>query len=151
MSHPKLNQEETDALVRAMTSRVEIVRMAIVNDVGGLDLDEFRKYKGDGKCKEVYISVNYEEYDLTNLLDSISCKELHLYTSYIKRLNQEETKALVRAMTSRVEILQLGQKDGEDVCAPKSASIDFDTLTQYKGDGKCREVHCLASRMPHTD
>ena len=48
----------------------------------------------------------------------------------------------MRAMTSRVEILQLGQKDGEDVCAPKSASIDFDTLTQYKGDGKCREVHC---------
>ena len=96
MSHPKLNQEETEALVRAMTSRVEIVRMAIVNDVGGLDLDEFRKYKGDGKCKEVYISVNYEEHDLTNLLDSISCKELHLYNLY-NSLDQEETEALVRA------------------------------------------------------
>ena len=45
-------------------------------------------------------------------------------------------------MTSRVEILQLGQTYGEDVWAPKSVSIDFDTLTEYKGDGKCREVHC---------
>ena len=38
-------------------------------------------------------------------------------------------------MTSRVEILHLGgSKDG--------VTLDFETLKMYKGDGKCREVHC---------
>ena len=43
-----------------------------------------------------------------------------------------QTKALVRAMTSRVEIVHL----------ESTVTLDFDTLTKYKGDGKCREVHC---------
>merc|ERR1712137_4786 len=62
--------------------------------------------------------------------DSLHCKELHL----AQRLNQEETEALVRAMTSRVEIVHLGNRDGV-------ISLDINTLTKYKGDGKCREVH----------
>ena len=79
----------------------------------------------------VYIT-NVINYDMTSLLDSLQCKELHL----AQRLNQEETETLVRAMTSRVEIVHLGNRDG-------ITSLDVDTLTKYKGDGKCREVHCF--------
>ena len=70
---------------------------------------------------------------LATLLDAVNCKELHLFT---EKLNQEETEALVRAMTSRVEIVHLGSKDG-------LVSLDVDTLTKYKGDGKCKEVQCV--------
>ena len=76
--------------------------------------------------------TNVTDYDMTSLLDSLHCKELHL----TQRLNQEETEALVRAMTSHVEILHLGSKKG-------MVSLDVDTLTKYKGDGKCREVRCV--------
>jgi len=76
--------------------------------------------------------TNVTNYDVTSLLDSLNCKELHL----TQRLNREETGALVRAMSSRVEIVHLGSKDG-------AISLDVDTLTKYKGDGKCREVHCV--------
>ena len=76
--------------------------------------------------------TNVINYDMTSLLDSLQCKELHL----AQRLNQEDTEALVRAMTSRVEIVHLGNRDG-------ITSLDLDTLTKYKGYGKCREVHCF--------
>ena len=76
--------------------------------------------------------TNVINYDMTSLLDSLQCKELHL----AQILNQDETEALVRAMTSRVEIVHLGNRDGV-------TSLDVDTLTKYKGDGKCREVQCF--------
>ena len=76
--------------------------------------------------------MSLHNYDVTSLLDSLDCKELHL----TQRLNQEETEALVRAMTSRVEIVHLGSKKG-------MVSLDVDTLTKYKGNGKCREVQCV--------
>merc|ERR1719239_170291 len=44
-------------------------------------------------------------------------------------------------MTSRVEIVHLGGKD-KDGEYRDSGTLYFDTLTKYKGDGKCREVHC---------
>jgi len=52
---PTLNQEETDALVRAMNTRVDHVSLA---DLGSLsfDVDTLRsltKYKGDGKCSTI--------------------------------------------------------------------------------------------------
>ena len=45
----------------------------------------------------------------------------------------------MRAMTSRVEIVHLGGMDGVN---KTTVTLDFDTLTEYKGDGICREVHC---------
>ena len=48
-------------------------------------------------------------------------------------------------MTSRVEILQLGTKDDDqynDTQYHTGVNLDFDMITQYKGDGMCREVHC---------
>ena len=136
--------DETEALVRAMTSRIEILRLDIkeMDDVR-LAFDTFRKYKGDGKCREVHITIygtktNYG-CDLTNLLDSISCNKLQVCT-WAKTLNQEETEALVRAMTSRVEIVHLGDRNSNS--GSLAVSLDFDTLTKYKGDGTCRKVHC---------
>ena len=146
-----LNQEETEALVRAMTSRVEILHLeSMPYDDDGfftLDFDTFRKYLGDGKCREIHIAKG-TEYDLTTLLDSVNCKELHLFTGIVEKMSKKETEALVRAMTSRVEILQLGTKDDDqyddhyDNNFHTGVNLDIDMLTQYKGDGKCREVHC---------
>ena len=97
-----------------------------------MDYDTFSKYKGDGKCTELHIYDNTDY--LSPLLDSVNCKELHLFTTS-KDPSKGDTEALVRAMSSRVEILHLGgSNDG--------VTLDFDTLKMYKGDGKCREVHC---------
>jgi len=73
-------------------------------------------------------------YDVTTLIESVRCKELILSG---KKLNQEETEALVRAMTTRVEIVQL---DMDAVGLDYSVSLDFDTFTNYTGDGICRLV-----------
>jgi len=129
-----LNQEETEALVRAMTTRVEILRLNLHME-WDMAYDTFSKYKGDGKCTELHIN-DCPDYHLSPLLDSVNFKELHLHPfTGSKNLSQGETEALVRAMTSRVEIVHLGgSKDG--------VTLDFETLKMYKGDGKCREVHC---------
>ena len=133
----KLNHEETEALVRAMRSRVEKLILMTFED-WEMDYDTFSKYKGDGKCSEVHL-IDCSDNNLSSLLDSVNCKELHLL-SRSTDLNQAKTEALVRAMTSRVEIVHLGgSKDGvykDSVC------LDFETLKKYKGDGKCKEVHC---------
>ena len=134
----KVNQEETEALVRAMTTRVEILHLDTFFKFQ-IDSDTFSMYGGDGKCREVHICC-HSEYHLSPLLDSVNCKELHLFVKS-RCLRKEETESLVRAMTSRVEIVHLGGKD-KDGEYRDSISLDFDTLTKYKGDGKCREVHC---------
>ena len=134
----KMNQEETEALVRAMTTRVEILHLETFFWFQ-IDFDTFSKYEGDGKCREVHISWHSESsHLLSSLLDSVNCKELHLFVKS-HCLRKEETEALVRAMTTRVEIVHLGGKDG---VYKDTISLDFDMLTEYKGDGKCREVHC---------
>ena len=88
LSDQKLNQEETEALVRAMATRVEIVRLFIMDNVR-FDLETFGSYKGDGKCKEVHITIvavgesgELVEYNLTNLLDSISC---FIYPPFVRK------------------------------------------------------------------
>ena len=133
-----LNQEETEALVRAMTSRVEILRLDFSNE-WDMDYDTFSKYKGDGKCRELHI---IDCPDSVQILDSVNCKELHLFTQS-NGLSKDETEALVRAMTSRVEIVHLGGGVYTDTFGfENSVTLDIETLQKYKGDGKCREVHC---------
>ena len=70
--------------------------------------------------------------DVTSLLDSVNCTKLHL----TQKMNKEETDALVRAMAARVDDVYLGGSG--------NINLDVDTLTQYKGDGKCRAIHCIA-------
>ena len=131
-----LNQEETEALASAMTSRIETLHLS-VDHMFHMDYDAFSKYKGDGKCTEVHI-YNHPDNYLSPLLDSVNIKELHLFSGSTE-LNQDETEALVRALTSRVEILHLGGKDEDN---KNTVTLDFDTLKMYKGDGMCRSVHC---------
>ena len=85
---------------------------------------------------DVMFITNVTNCDMASLLDSVYCKDLRL----TQKLNQKETEALVRAMTSRVEIVYLGSSYWV-------TSLDVDTLTKYQGDGKCREVHCCVNRM----
>ena len=135
----RLNQEETEALVRVMTSRVEILRLDFSNMEWDMDYNTFSKYKGDGKCRELHI---IDCPDSVQILDSVNCKELHLFTQS-NGLSKDETEALVRAMTSRVEIVHLGGGVYTDTFGfENSVTLDIETLQKYKGDGKCREVHC---------
>ena len=135
-----------------MASRIKILHLEAESEC--LDIDTFSKNKGDGTCREVHIyckqSVNNN--DLTFLFDSVNCKELHLYTQEKRRLDEQETEALVRAMTSGVEILYLGSFSGEnDKYISEIVNLDFDTLTKYSGDGTCREVHCNQLRWIWND
>ena len=68
---------------------------------------------------------------MTNILDSVKCEDLYIRS---QSLSNEETRALVRAMESGVEVVQLG--DWGEV------SLDISALTQYCGRGKCGLVAC---------
>ena len=137
LSTERLNKDETEALVRAMRSRVEILSLITFTD-WQMDYDTFSKYKGDGKCREVHIIDNHDHIS-SSLLDSVHCEKLHLFNRS-KELNKDETEALVRAMISRVEIVFLGES--QDGVYKDPVCLDFETLKMYKGDGKCKEVHC---------
>ena len=79
-----------------------------------------------------YIEItNISGFDLTGLLDSVNC----IMLSLTQNMNQEETNALVRAMSTRADTVYLGSSEGV-------TSLDVDTLTQYKGDGKCNAIYC---------
>ena len=66
--------------------------------------------------------------DLVNILDNIKCQSCRMYD---QSLNREESLALVRAMESRVESVELRLGRGE---------VDIKALTQYNGEGRCGEV-----------
>ena len=68
--------------------------------------------------------------DLVTILDSVKSQQLVIYE---QSLGRQETKALVRAMESRVEWVMLGE-----------VTLDIKTLTKYKGQGKCLMVDCFA-------
>ena len=68
---------------------------------------------------------------LVSILDSLKCQVLRLNS---QSLSSEETRAMVRAMESRVERLRLG-------CWGE-VSLDIRALTQYSGQGKCGWVMC---------
>ena len=75
------------------------------------------------KSVDIY---NVNNCDLTSILDSARCEFLNIGS---QTLSSEETRALVRAMESRVEEVMLGVV-GE-------VHLDITALTQYSGRGKC--------------
>ena len=75
--------------------------------------------------------VDVSNCDLVKIMDSVKSENLFISD---QRLSSEETRALVRAMETRVESLELG--DYEEM------SLDITALTQYSGQGKCRRVMC---------
>ena len=75
---------------------------------------------------------NDSNWDIISLLDSLKCEEFCISR---QTLSSEETRALVRAMESRVKVVALGNSWGE-------VSLDIRALTQYSGQGKCGQVRC---------
>ena len=64
--------------------------------------------------------------DLTSLLNSLKCESLSIEN---QSLDREETQALVQAMESGVEIVEL-----------TSITLEMETLVSYSGKGRCCEV-----------
>ena len=67
--------------------------------------------------------------DLVSLIDSLKCKKLTIIL--LRTLGMEETQALLRAMESRVEVVDLSLVE-----------IDIEALTKYSGQGSCLEIKC---------
>ena len=65
--------------------------------------------------------------DLLTILDNVRCEQLCIYK---RSLGTEETEALVRAMETRVEEVELGD-----------VTLEMETLTKYSGRGKCNKVY----------
>ena len=80
---------------------------------------------------ESVLISNVSNCDLTSVLDRVTGPVLSISR---QTLSSEETRALVRAMDSRVELVCLGE-EGE-------VSLDMTALTQYSGQGKCDGVIC---------
>ena len=79
--------------------------------------------------RECVVINNVSSFAIVNILDNLKCKGL-----YINRqsLSSEDTRSLVRAMESGVEIVSLGFRG--------DVSLDITALTQYSGQGKCCRV-----------
>ena len=78
--------------------------------------------------------------DLTSILNNLKSELLFIYS---QTLTTEETRALVRAMESRVETVLLAGK-GE-------VKLDIRALTQYSGQRKCEEVkYIIMIQMKNT-
>ena len=69
--------------------------------------------------------------DLVTILDSVKSKELDISR---QSLGSEETQALVQAMESGVEEVELDEE----------VKLDIRDLMKYNGQGKCREVRCYS-------
>ena len=76
----------------------------------------------------VYI-FNVSGCDLVTIMDSVKSKELYIQRQF---LGSEETQALVRAMESGVESVELDEE----------VTLDIRSLMEYSGQGKCRRVWC---------
>ena len=73
---------------------------------------------------------NVSNCDLVSILDTVKCEWLDISR---QTLSSEETRALVRAMESRVKVVIL-------TCDKGDGSLDIRALTQYSGQGKCVRV-----------
>ena len=71
---------------------------------------------------------NVSGIDLVSILSSVKCQYLNIRYRHI--LGREETRALVQAMESGVEEVELRYK----------VTLDIEALTEYSGEGECREV-----------
>ena len=79
---------------------------------------------------ERYIGIeNVSGCSLVKILDSVKCP---LVVMFHQSLDSEETRALVRAMESRVEKVRLG-------C---NVQLDIAALKKYSGEGKCKKLKC---------
>ena len=85
-------------------------------------------------CVTCHLHIrNVKGCDLVSILTSLKCGDLVISN---QSLGREETRVLVQAMESRVEKVELG-----DVVRPRDeVTLDIEALTEYSGQGVCREV-----------
>ena len=89
---------------------------------------------------------------LVTVLDNVKSRELQISG---QRLGREETLALVRALESRVEGLELGNGFSSRTQNPESSlelsrEMTLDTITalmEYSGQGKCKRVACYGDAV----
>ena len=79
---------------------------------------------------------NVRNCDIISIMNHVKCEGLSISR---QSLSSEETQALVRAMESNVEWVQLGYGDGR---WDGEVILDITALTQYSGQGKCGVVKC---------
>ena len=72
--------------------------------------------------------MNVSGYDLVSILSSVKCQYLNI--THRHSLGREETWALVQAMESGVWRVSLESE----------VTLDIETLTEYSGQGVCREL-----------
>ena len=83
-------------------------------------------------CVKLWVEIeNVRNGDIISTLASLKCERLRISS---QTLSSEETRALVRAMESGVENVELGRR-GE-------VTLDIRALIQYSGHEKCQEVSC---------
>ena len=75
---------------------------------------------------DLILIINVSGFGLVSLLSTAKCTELGIFRQSLER---EETWALVQAMESRVKMVWLD-----------TVTLDIETLTEYSGQGVCREV-----------
>ena len=79
-------------------------------------------------CATRYFQItNVSGCDLVSILTSLKCETLFIS---MQSLEREETRALVQAMESVVEMLWLYDE----------ATLDIEALSEYSGQGVCRRV-----------
>ena len=119
-----LCSEETQALLGAMESRVEKVWLSYVN----LTSVPAEHLSSQASCVTESVKIhNVRGCGLITILNNVKSKELSFWS---QSLGSEETRALVRAIESRVEKVELD-------CG---VTLDIRVLMDYNGQGKCRKV-----------
>ena len=107
---------------------VQVIRLCDVNvDLASVPAEHLA-FLASSVTERVYIH-NVHGCDLVTILDNVKSKWLHISR---QNLFSEETQALVRAMESGVECLELY----------KGVTLDIRVLRKYNGQGKCRRVDC---------
>ena len=76
---------------------------------------------------DLHIEDDVSGCDLVSILTSLKCETLFIS---MQSLGREETRALVQAMESAVENVTLSGQ----------VTLDMEALTEYSGQGVCREV-----------
>ena len=128
-------EEHCDALMRAASlahnGLLGSVKYMTLTDVYLRDIPA-QHLASLASCVTRYLHIeNVSGCYLVSILTSVKCQRLGIYS-----LGREETKALVQAMESGVEEVMLGGR----------VTLDIEALTEYSGQGVCREVELRNDR-----
>ena len=129
-------EEHCDALMRAAS----LAHYGLLGSVKNMTLTDVYLRDIPAKhlasltsCVTRYLHIeNVSSCDLVSILTSVKCQRLGIYS-----LGREETKALVQAMESGVEEVELRCE----------VTLDIEALAEYSGQGVCRRVKILSETL----